>query len=90
MDEFSRDYFMQQKQLFEDTLAIVGADNKCSVNTLANICIVLKDFQKLTKCLLEDIQSGKIHKTPKRYKRYKMKKKSKVEIVDVIDNKENV
>lgn len=88
MEKSSRDFFMQHTQLFAETLSIISEDTKCSASTLVNMRIFLEDFRNLMKCILEDIQSGEIHKMPRRGRKRKIEEESFVEIV--VDNKENV
>lgn len=85
MDEFTKEYFNDQTLLLETTITKINLNkDKFSTNAISNLCVVMKEFQKLVANLVHDIETGKIGKTPKRLKSWK-KKKMKQQAVDEKD-----
>lgn len=72
MEEFTKEYYRDQAYAFENTLNIISrGGDKFSINAIANICVFMKDFNKLVGSLVHDVESGKIGKTPRRLKNWK-------------------
>jgi len=74
MDEFTKEMFLNQYDLIEETLALVKADDKYSAKAVANFNLFFQDLSKITCTLMRAIQTGKIYKTPRKFNAWKKKK----------------
>jgi hypothetical protein len=88
MEEFTKDYYRDQAYAFENTLNIISrGGDKFSINAIANICVFMKDFNKLVGSLINDVESGKIGKTPRRLKNWK--KRNMIQHVENTEEEKN-
>ena len=79
MDEFIQEIFEDSIMLYgEAANKLVQSGDKFSENASANITIFLKDVHKLVNGLVNDIETGKIGKTPRRLNTWQKKRQKRL------------
>lgn len=76
LEEFCTEYIDQQSMLCKSTMEKIAKMDQSglSFNAMANVTILMQSFQKLVGGLINDIQTGKITKPPRRFKKWSEKK----------------